>query len=45
LEEAAVVRVLRALAKPDALEAMWTWEHPLAGYEALLAAAAKEADE
>nr|MDQ3298378.1 hypothetical protein [Myxococcota bacterium] len=29
LAEAAVVRLLGALAKPDAIDALWKWEHPL----------------
>jgi len=37
LEEAAVVRVLKALAKPDALDALWAWEHPLQALERLTA--------
>jgi len=44
LEEASVVRILHALAKPDALEAMWAWQHPLQALAAVAAAQAAEDD-
>ncbi len=38
LAEAAVARLIPALAKPDGIEKLWIWERPLQGLEALLAA-------
>jgi ATP-dependent Clp protease ATP-binding subunit ClpC len=43
LEEAAVVRVLHGLAKPETLDALWAWSRPLAALERL-AAAQEEAE-
>jgi ATP-dependent Clp protease ATP-binding subunit ClpC len=42
LAEAAAVRLLGVLDKPDLYEQLWTWQHPLAGAEATLAAALEE---
>ena len=43
LEEAAIVRLLKAHAKPELLEALWIWERPLQALERV--AAAQEAAE
>jgi hypothetical protein len=42
LEEAAVVRVLHALAKPYALDALWAWERPLQALAQIAAAQGAE---